>query len=106
MNADQELQTAAELFGQGDALTAELRCRQILQAIPQHRDAQSLLGLLLHTTGRFAEAEEIYAALALQEPQEWTHWMNLGTARRNNKRYDAALVAYGRAAGLGAANAD
>ncbi len=106
MNADQELQTAAELFGQGETLAAELRCRQVLQAVPGHRDAQSLLGLLLHTSGRFAEAEEIYAALALQEPDAWPHWMNLGTVRRNNKRYDAALTAYTRAAQLGAANAD
>jgi Flp pilus assembly protein TadD len=85
---------------------AELRCRRVLQASPGHRHAQSLLGLLLHTSGRFPEAEEVYAALALQEPQGWPDWMNLGTARRNNKRFDAALTAYTRAAELGAGNAD
>lgn len=106
MDVARELQTAAELLGTGDPFAAELRCRQVLQASPGHPDAQALLGLLLHTTGRFAEAEEVYAALALQDPQQWPHWMNLGTARRNNKRYDAALVAYSRAAELGAANAD
>lgn len=105
-NADQELAVAVELFNQGNTAAAELRCRQVLRAVPAHRDAQSLLGLLLHSSGRFAEAEEVYTSLALQEPGEWYHWMNLGTARRNAKRFDEALLAYTRAAELGAGSAD
>ena len=105
-NADQEVEVAAELFNQGNTAAAELRCRQVLRAVPAHREAQSLLGLLLHSSGRFAEAEEVYASLALQEPGEWYHWMNLGTARRNAKRFDEALLAYTRASDLGAGNAD
>ena len=105
-NLDQEVNAAATLFNQGNTAAAELRCRQVLRAAPRHRDAQALLGLLLHSSGRYTEAEEMFAALAMQEPGEWPHWMNLGTARRNAKRLDEALVAYTRAAQLGAANAD
>jgi len=65
----------------------------------------ALLGLVLHFEERFGEAEEIFAELVLQEPQEPAHWANLGTARRGVKRFDEALVAYMRAAELGAQSA-
>jgi tetratricopeptide (TPR) repeat protein len=104
--ADEEIRSAQELWNQGQAASAELLCRRALALEPKHRDGQMLLGLILHFETRYSEAEEIFAQLALQEPQEPGHWMNLGTARRGGKRYEEALTAYTRAAQLGAAGAD
>jgi tetratricopeptide (TPR) repeat protein len=104
--ADRQVRAAAELYRQGNATAAEARCRETLILTPHHRDAQVLLGLVLHFEARYGEAEETFAALALQEPREATHWLNLGTARRGAKRFDAALSAYARAAELGATSAE
>src|SRR5665213_80176 len=102
---DRQLTVAIEFHRQGDAAAAERRCREILARSPGHRAAQALLGLVLHFEERYGEAEEIFAELVLQEPEEPAHWANLGTARRGAKRFDAALVAYMRAAELGAKSA-
>jgi tetratricopeptide (TPR) repeat protein len=103
--AEEEIRTAHELWQQGNTASAELVCRRALALAPQHRDGQMLLGLILHFEKRYREAEDVFAQLALQEPQEAGHWMNLGTARRGAKRYDDALTAYTRAAQLGATDA-
>jgi Flp pilus assembly protein TadD len=105
-DADLQIRTAVELYRQGNSAAAEERCRQTLTLAPGHRDAQVLLGLVLHFDARYSEAEEVFAALVLQEPHEPTHWINLGTARRAVKRFDEALAAYARAAELGAASAE
>jgi tetratricopeptide (TPR) repeat protein len=104
--ADRQVRAAAELYREGNAAAAETRCRDTLALSPGHRDAQVLLGLVLHFEARYGEAEEIFAELAVQEPRETTHWINLGTARRGGKRFDAALSAYARAAELGAESAE
>jgi Flp pilus assembly protein TadD len=104
--ADRQVRSAVELYRQGDRAAAEARCRETLALMPGHRDAQVLLGLVLNFEARYGEAEEIFAALALQEPHESAHWMNLGTARRGAKRFDEALRAYNRAAEFGAASAE
>lgn len=102
MSTDEEVRAANELWRQGDAVAAELRCRQALALDPGHRDGQLLLGLLLQVEGRYPEAEEAFAGLALQEPNDPSHWINLGTARRAGRRFAEALTAYTRAAQLGA----
>jgi len=99
--ADQEVRSAIELYRQGNAAAAEMRCREILALSPGNSAAQALLGLIVHFEERYGEAEEIFAQLTQQEPQEPAHWSNLGTARRGGKRFDAALTAYMRAAQLG-----
>jgi len=103
--ADAEFRAANELYLQGDMAAAELRCRQALALAPRHSGGQMLLGLVLHLEGRYSEAEEVFGELALQEPTQPEHWINLGNARRGAKRYPEALTAFTRAAQLGAASA-
>ena len=55
---------------------------------------------------RFTEAIPVAESLVESAPQEPAHWMNLGTARRGAKQYDAALAAYARASALGASGPD
>ena len=104
--ADEEVRAANELFAQGNLPAAELRCRQALALDPRHAGGQILLGVVLHLEARYAEAEEVFAELALQEPNQPEHWVNLGNARRGAQRYAEALTAFTRAAQLGAANAN
>ena len=103
---DRLIRDGAELFRRGDLRAAERLCRQVLKRMAAHRDARVLLGLVLLADARFADAEATFRELAAGEPDEVTHWTNLGTACRGGKRYDAALVAYARAASLGEASAD
>lgn len=100
-----ELGSAVELYSRGDAAGAHGRCQEILARAPGHRDAQVLLGLVLHSQRRYTEAAATFAALAAQDPREPSHWSNLGTALRGDKRFDEALRAYARAAELGDASA-
>ena len=65
-----------------------------------------LLNASLQFAQRFTEAIPVAESLIESAPQEPAHWMNLGTARRGAKQYDAALDAYARAATLGASGPD
>jgi Flp pilus assembly protein TadD len=103
---DTILQRAAALYGDGEPLLAETECRRALTLNPKHPGALTALGFLLHQASRFGEAEETYTTLTDLEPQNWRHWMNLGTARRGLADIDGALRAYLRASELGAATAD
>jgi tetratricopeptide (TPR) repeat protein len=105
-DSDRQIRHAAELFRRGDLAAAEGTCRQVLGRSAGHRDARVLLGLILLAAARFIDAEALFLDLCTREPGEITHWTNLGTARRGSKRFDEALVAYGRAAALGAVSAD
>ena len=103
--ADEEIRAANELYSQGNLPAAELRCRQGLALAPRHSGGQMLLGIVLHLEGRYTEAEEVFGELALQQPDQPGHWINLGNARRGAKHYTEALTAFTRAAQLGAASA-
>jgi tetratricopeptide (TPR) repeat protein len=104
--ADEEFRAALELYRQGNRPAAERRCRLALGLVPEHRDSRILLGMILLLETRYEEAEVVFDELAGADPDQATHWINLGTARRGTKRFDAALVAYGRAAALGVSTAD
>lgn len=96
---------ALELLRRGDAAAAEAQCRAVLAQHPRHGDARRLLAMALHFQNRTAEAMVLFEALAHEQPQEPTHWANLGTARRSAGQYEGALEAYGRAVQLGAVSA-
>lgn len=104
--ADHDIAAAVECLRQGDAVEAEMRCRAVLARFPSHRDARMLLGLVLHFQERFAQAGELFAQLANDEPGEPAHWANLGAARRGARRFDEALQAYAQALRLGFGSAD
>jgi tetratricopeptide (TPR) repeat protein len=97
---------AARHLSAGDLAAAELGCRNVLAATPRQASANMLLGAVLMSQGRYAEAQAIFADLAEREPAEPSHWINLGTARRGMREFDGALAAYARAAALGIEQAD
>jgi tetratricopeptide (TPR) repeat protein len=97
---------AARDLNAGDLAAAELACRTVLSTIPRQVSAHTLLGVVLLSQGRHAEADAVFADLIDREPEASSHWINLGTARRGMGEFDRALVAYAQAAALGVKEAD
>jgi tetratricopeptide (TPR) repeat protein len=97
---------ALRLLGEGDLAGAELACRNALARSPKHGAASTVMAAILLSQARYGEAESAFSDLIEREPDEPTHWSNLGTARRGLKEFDRALVAYTKAASLGANDAD
>lgn len=85
---------------------AEMLCRRALTLKPRDPAALSVLGALLHDARRHGEAEQTFIDLIEIQPDEPAHWMNLGTTRRALENLDAALLAFTRAAQLGADSSD
>ena len=90
----------------GDMAAAELACRSALAANPRHISANMVLGAVLLSQGRHAEAETVFEDLIEREPNAPPHWVNLGNARRGKGEFDQALLAYARAAALGVQEPD
>jgi tetratricopeptide (TPR) repeat protein len=104
--ADPLVSEAMRLYGAGDLAAAEAACRSALATRPDDPTAFALLGMVFLAEQRYGEANETFGDLAEREPQEASHWINLGTARRGLRQFDQALSAYARAAALGAQSAD
>jgi tetratricopeptide (TPR) repeat protein len=97
---------AMRLIQAGDFAAAEAACRGALAHSPGDPAALALLGAILLAGQRYGEANETFGELTTSEPQEPSHWNNLGTARRGLGQFQEALNAYGIALGLGAKSAD
>ena len=100
------VERAGQLLAEGKHAQAEAEARAVLARSPDNIEARVLLNASLQFAQRFTEAIPVAESLIESAPQEPAHWMNLGTARRGAKQYDAALAAYARAATLGASGPD
>ena len=100
------LREAVVAFNAGQFATAETRCQQLMTRAPGNARVLGLYGALLHAQERYVDAERVFGELVQIQPSAALNWMNLGTARRGAGKYDEALQAYTRAAGLGCATAD
>jgi tetratricopeptide (TPR) repeat protein len=103
LTSDPELliSEAVRHLNTGNFAAAELACRTVLSTTPAQESANTLLGVVLLSEGRHAEAHAVFADLIDREPDAPSHWINLGTARRGMGEFDGALVAYTKAADLG-----
>jgi tetratricopeptide (TPR) repeat protein len=100
------VERAGQLLAEGNHAQAEAEARAVLARSPGDLAARVVLNASLQFAQRFAEAIPVAESLIESAPQEPAHWMNLGTARRGAKQYDAALQAYARASALGASGPD
>jgi tetratricopeptide (TPR) repeat protein len=105
-NSTALIQAAYDAIARNDSQAAEQACRHALAIDPVHIEALGVLGFLLHSAGRFAESEDVFAKLVDLQPAEPSQWMNLGTARRCAGRLDEALLAFANASSRGADSAD
>src|SRR5271157_933694 len=95
-----------EALARNDLKSAEENCRRAVALDPHHIESLGALGYVLHSAGRYLEAEEIFSNLVDLQPAEPSYWMNLGTARRYAGRMDEALLAFANASSRGANSAD
>ena len=100
------VERAGQLLAEGKHAQAEAEARAVLARSPGDLGARVVLNASLQFAQRFTEAIPVAESLIESAPQEPAHWMNLGTARRGARLYDAALQAYSRAAALGASGPD
>jgi tetratricopeptide (TPR) repeat protein len=85
---------------------AENLSREVLAVAPDHTGALSALAVTLLVQSRHGEAAAPLEQLVRLEPNEPSHWNNLGTVQRALGRFDEALLSYQRAATLGAQGPD
>lgn len=104
--ARQLLSQAVAQLRANDLSAAEASCRSALAFDPRSHDALAVLGAVLLSQQRHADAVPLFEDLVRRRPAEPTHWLNLGTARRGAGSLEEALAAYMRAAQLGHLTAD
>jgi tetratricopeptide (TPR) repeat protein len=106
MNLLPLLQRAVVAQRAGNLANAELLCKAILLAQPDHQDALHLLGVVAHRQGRNKEAlENIERALALGPESAELH-VNCGMVLCALSRYGDALASFDRALKAGPASAE
>jgi tetratricopeptide (TPR) repeat protein len=105
-DTDSLLQEAYRAFESGHTALAESHCRRVLALDANHTGALALAGFVQLSQSRFGEAVPVFDRLCRLERAQPSHWMNLGTAYRGIGNPDDSLIAYGRAAELGARSAD
>jgi tetratricopeptide (TPR) repeat protein len=94
------------LLQQGRADIAERVGREVLGSRPGEAAAINLVAIALNARGRHGDAAQLFAELTRLQPQERSHWSNLGTALRAEGQLQPALDAYQQAAALGEKSAN
>jgi Flp pilus assembly protein TadD len=105
-SAEALIEKSIEFLNQNQAAQAEAAVREALAMDSRNPRGWNTLGYSLHVQAKYRESEQAYLEMTDLEPSEAMHWMNVGTARRNDDRIDEALYAFARAAALGAATPD
>src|SRR3974390_1707925 len=95
-----DLQNAIALHERGQLAEAEQIYQNILKAVPNHFDAQHLLGVLKHQQGRSAEALELISAALKKKPNEAVALSDYGVVCNVLKRFDEALASCDKAIAL------
>ncbi len=93
----QLLARALQAHQRGRPAEAETLYLQILQAKPDHFEAQHLLGVLRAQQGRYDEAIELVGAALKRKPDSAGALANYGLILHRMKRHEEALVSYEKA---------
>jgi tetratricopeptide (TPR) repeat protein len=94
------LKNAIALHQRGRLTEAEKLYRKILDSIPDHFDAQHLLGVLKHQQGKNTEALELLSAALQKRPNEAVVLSNYGAVLSELNRHDEALASIDKAIAL------
>lgn len=105
-SVQQWLASAVDALNAGALAAAEEYCGRVLANDPGSTLALAILGAVLHAKQAYEEAERVFDELTRREPEVAVHWTNLGTTRRNLKRFQDALNCFSRASELGDRSAD
>lgn len=92
--AESDIERIIALLGRGDAVTAEIECRCLLEEDPEHELAQTLLGMALQQQVLPEQAAVIYERLTWLFPAVSEHWNNYATTLRASGQLEKAEHAY------------
>ncbi len=96
MPAHDTIETAFNLFSQGNLSSAELICRQLLQSNPQQTDALYLLGLVAFQTGHLADACQLIGSAVSLPPLDAHRINTLGVIQMSVGDIDSAISTFSR----------
>ena len=99
-------QAAWAALERNDVGAAHDACVHALSFNPNDMEVLGTLGFILHSIGKFADAESVFLKMTNIDPDQGPFWVNLGTSRRCMGQLDEALAAFTRAAALGENSAD
>jgi Flp pilus assembly protein TadD len=91
------LESARQDLAGDQPAAAESKCLQVLGVHHHHPGALGLLGRVLYSRGRYADAVRVFNALTLAQPAVAEHWQNLGAALRPTRQFAQAIAAFERA---------
>ena len=97
---------AVDAFEQDDARTAAAHAQRILDLDPGYVDAINLLGIIACRLGHYRLSNELLGRAIALRPKEAQFVMNLGNARREEGRTEAAIASYRDALQLDPAQRD
>ena len=80
--AREAIERALRLLRGGDLVGAGRGVERGLRAAPDDPGLLRLMGYVLQTQERFAEAAACYEKVVARDPRDWEIWNNLGNARR------------------------
>lgn len=92
--AESEIERIIALLQAGDSTAAEIACRLLLEADPEHEFLLTLLGMALQQQGRVGQAADIYERLTWLYPAVSEHWNNYATTLREAGQLKEAERAY------------
>ena len=91
---DQGLATAIDHHQNGRLAEAEAGYRQILEATPNHADANHLLGVIAYQVGNFDVAEQLISQAVKTDPNQALYHLNLGNVLQDQQRHGDAINSY------------
>ena len=94
MLLDQLLNSAFQLYSQGQIAEAQQQCQQVLSQDPGQASAVYLLAAIDQDAGRFPAALEGFARSAAMAPENPVFMNAWGEALHTQKRNEAALQCY------------
>lgn len=103
---DYVVERAGELHKKGKLNEAECAYRQVLDTDPRHAHALYLLGQLMASRAKHAEAERCFAAFVAVRPKLHKGWLRLGKAREAQGNTEGARESYRKALDLDPGNRD
>jgi lipopolysaccharide biosynthesis glycosyltransferase/Flp pilus assembly protein TadD len=93
---DKEIKKVRKLRKAGQTVTAESRCREILEASPDRLDASVELALLLRAREAYGEALVQLEAMLIKYPDNLELLLQLAPVLRGLRRYDDARAIFQR----------
>ena len=94
------MQQGIQLHQSGQLPEAEIIYRRILNASPNHADANHLLGVIAYQVGNYDVAEKLISQAIQADPEQPLYYLNLGNVQQDIDHPRDAITSYEKAVAL------